>query len=119
MAGTVGDRIKAARQARDMTQGEVGIACGWSDDPVEAQSRISNYERNKREPTLVDLAAIAAVLKVDPAELAFGHPLKPDPVEAKMISAYRQADTQGKKFIVGAYESTLPDRREKKRRNVK
>jgi transcriptional regulator with XRE-family HTH domain len=111
VATTIGGRIKAAREGKGLTQGELANKCGWGDNPVEAQSRISNYERNKREPTLADLRAISDILKVDPAELAFGHPLNPDPIEERIINDYRNATPQGKGFILDACESAQPERR--------
>ncbi len=50
---------------------------------------------------------MAKVLGIDPAELAFGHPLKPDPDEKKIIDAYRQANVQGRGFIELSAEAAL------------
>lgn len=116
---TFGARLREAREAVGLTQGELAVKCGWGDDPVEAQSRISNYERGKREPTLTDLRMLAKVLSIDPAELAFGHPLAPDEIEATIIRAYRTATPQGRIFILDACESAQPAQAttRRKRRN--
>lgn len=55
-SATLGIRIKQARKLAGLNQTELGIACGWGD---ESQTRVSNYETDKREPTLDDLRAIA------------------------------------------------------------
>jgi transcriptional regulator with XRE-family HTH domain len=115
MTSTVGGRIRAARESAGMTQGELAVACGWHEESADGQSRISNYERGKREPTLDDLVTLGRALKVDPAELAFGHPLQPDAKEKKIIDAYRAGTPQGRGFILSAADSATPDRRNKKR----
>ena len=51
----IGQNIKEARKAKRLTQKDLGERCGWSD----AQTRISNYETDFREPSLSDLSNIA------------------------------------------------------------
>jgi transcriptional regulator with XRE-family HTH domain len=97
-----------------MTQGDLAVQCGWVEDPVEGQSRISNYERNERQPTLGDIIKIAEILKVDAAQLAFGNPLTPDETEEQIIRTYRQATPDGRKFILKACEAAQPERRQNK-----
>jgi transcriptional regulator with XRE-family HTH domain len=113
---TLGARLKAARIAADLTQGELGVACGWGADVIEAQGRISNYERDLREPTIADLKTMARVLKCDPIILAFGHPLEPDPEEEKILLAYRFAGETGKRMLRYAAESIVEERRSARRR---
>ncbi|MDW0360853.1 LexA family transcriptional regulator [Halomonas venusta] len=59
VAGTIGSRIKEARIRAEMTQPQLAKACGWS-----SQGRVSNYERDLREPKSGDIAAIAKALNV-------------------------------------------------------
>lgn len=47
-----------------MSQAQLAEACGWA-----SQSRIGNYERDTREPSVDDVMALAKVLKVSPAVL--------------------------------------------------
>jgi transcriptional regulator with XRE-family HTH domain len=108
---TIGSRLRMARVVAGMSQGDLAVACGWGKNPVEGQSRISNYERNSREMTLDDLIKMCKVLKADPAEVAFGHPLLPDPVEQQILEDYRQADERGKKYILSACEAGRPERK--------
>lgn len=65
---SVGDRIRAARVAAHLSQPELSTRCGWA----KTNSRIGNYEQNKREPSYDDLTKIAGAIGIDPAFLAFG-----------------------------------------------
>lgn len=65
---SVGDRIRAARIEKKISQNALANGCGWED----MQARISNYENGRTEPAYSDLVKIADVLGVDPAYLAFG-----------------------------------------------
>lgn len=51
----LGARIKAAREHAKMSQTDLAVACGWRNG-----SRVGNYEQGTREPSLSDLAQIAA-----------------------------------------------------------
>jgi transcriptional regulator with XRE-family HTH domain len=106
---TIGSRLRMARVNAGLSQGELAVACGWGKNPIEGQSRVSNYERNAREMTLEDLIKMCKVLKANPAEVAFGHPLKPDPIEQRIIDDYRNSDDRGKKYILTACEANRPE----------
>jgi len=56
---TLGQRIAHFRNKAGLTQEQLAAACGW-----ESKSRIGNYERDTREPSLEDLRAIAAALGI-------------------------------------------------------
>ena len=57
LMGTLGQKIKAAREAKGLSQPQLSRMCGW-----DSQSRISNYERGIREPNLDDLRKMARCL---------------------------------------------------------
>ncbi|TDX29134.1 phage repressor protein [Modicisalibacter xianhensis] len=59
MSETIGDRIRKARKRMGLTQPELTAACGW-----DSQGRISNYERDLREPKRPDLEKLAKALDV-------------------------------------------------------
>lgn len=59
----IGERIKAAREARGESQGGLGQAVG------KGQTTISSWERGRTEPTREDVARIAAYLRMTIAEL--------------------------------------------------
>ena len=66
---TLGSRIAHYRNAAGMSQAALAKACQWS-----SQSRIGNYERDTREPTIADLAKIATALGVPREYLLLGEP---------------------------------------------
>ena len=63
----LGQRIATLRNAKGWTQKQLAEACGW-----DGQSRIGNYERDTREPTLHDMELIARALGVTVKEMLFG-----------------------------------------------
>lgn len=64
---TLGTRISHFRKLAGFSQGELAKLCGW-----KSQSRVGNYEKNLREPTLADLELIASALQVSVAQLTYG-----------------------------------------------
>jgi len=62
----IGLRIKKARIDRHISQAELAEKCGWS------QSRVGNYERKIRKPSVDDLISIAKALQVNVQWLASG-----------------------------------------------
>ena len=56
---TLGSRIAHYRTAAGMSQAGLAKACGWA-----SQSRVGNYEKNTREPSLDDIALRAKALGV-------------------------------------------------------
>jgi len=61
---TLGSRIKHFRQAKGWSQAKLAEACGWA-----SQSRVGNYEVDKREPSMDDLRLIAEKLGIGLYEL--------------------------------------------------
>lgn len=64
---TLGIRIKRLRNKKGISQQALAGLCGWS-----SQSRIGNYERDTREPSLADLQLLAPALDVTVSELVAG-----------------------------------------------
>ncbi len=56
---TLGQRIAHYRKQAEMSQAALAKACGWA-----SQSRIGNYEKDVREPSLDDIELIANALKI-------------------------------------------------------
>lgn len=75
-----------------MSQAELARACGWA-----SQSRVANYEKDVREPSLMDIDSLAKALKIDAFQLIG-------------IDGYR---TDSKKLMQGGRKPThithLPD----------
>jgi len=63
---TLGQRIRAYREAAQLTQAELARRCGWE---TGGQARIGNYEKDRREPSISALLKIAEALNVSPAFL--------------------------------------------------
>ena len=74
-----GKAISRERKRAGMAQGELGKACGWGDN---AQSRISNYERNHRRPSLDDLLLMAKAMGITLSRLVDESP-PPDRIESR------------------------------------
>lgn len=93
---TLGQRIKAARKrfgerlGRRVTQSELAELCGWD----QAQSRISGYENDTREPSLADLEKIAEVTGVGLSWLLTGEAEeRPRPIATvRRIATYDNLD---------------------------
>lgn len=64
---TAGDRIRAIREAKGMTQEELAFACGY-----KTRSTINKIEKTAGETRLSTLMKIAAVLEVGSSYLIFG-----------------------------------------------
>ena len=59
---TMGGRLTKIRTFRNMTQSELGIACGFN--PTNASIRISQYEQNKKFPKDDVIEKLAEVLEI-------------------------------------------------------
>ena len=73
MAETVGDLIRAHREARGLSQRELGLRVGKS------QTGVNYWEKNKRNLTVLDLIDVAQALEVAAADLIPGGTVQPDP----------------------------------------
>lgn len=61
---SLGLRIARYRKIAKMSQAGLAKACGWA-----SQSRIGNYEKGSREPSLDDIALIAKALRISKQDL--------------------------------------------------
>lgn len=64
---TFGQRLKQARQAKQMTQGQLAAKAGYVD-----RRGIWNYEKDQRDPSRATIESLATALEIDPCWLAFG-----------------------------------------------
>jgi phage repressor protein C with HTH and peptisase S24 domain len=85
---TLGSRIAHYRNIAQMSQGSLAKACGWA-----SQSRIGNYEKDTREPTLEDIAQIAKALGIDQRQLLTAEPTRPVEANAELIGAMSAWDS--------------------------
>ncbi|HIR46154.1 MAG TPA: helix-turn-helix transcriptional regulator [Candidatus Caccousia avicola] len=64
---TVGEKIRAARKAKNLTQKQLGELC----DPVIAEPTIRRYELGKLNPKFETLSKIAKALQIPVTDLVF------------------------------------------------
>lgn len=102
----VGRRIKAARQAKGLTQLQLGELCGWGD---EAQSRVSHYERGTRDASIGDLRLMANHLDRPVSWFLEGeHFDKLDEVEFEVLSRLRQMSDRQRQAVIEVIKTMLP-----------
>ncbi|MBP4048997.1 LexA family transcriptional regulator [Chromobacterium violaceum] len=80
-----GKRIEVLRKAKGWRQEDFAEQCGWG-----SASRIGNYEREDREPSLRDFETMAEVLGVTTPYLIFGDEAT---TQAANVVVYGQHDT--------------------------
>lgn len=61
---TLGSRIAHYRHLAGLSQAALAKACGWS-----SQSRVGNYEKDAREPSLADIDLLAKALGINAEQL--------------------------------------------------
>lgn len=97
-----GKRLRYLRQAARLTQEGLAHACGYG-----GQSRISNYEKDLRLPSLAEIPTLAKALGVHQAELLSALPPSEEVDENwPPILAYRQAAALGAGQVVDEYAET-------------
>jgi transcriptional regulator with XRE-family HTH domain len=104
---SVGARIKIAREAKGLTQEQLGRLCGWGD---EAQARVSNYERGTREASYGDLRLMAEHLDRPVSWFVLGEHLdKLDEEEFAVLTKLRRMTTQQRQAVVQVVNTICPD----------
>ncbi len=103
-AKDIGERIKEARQASEMTQRALADRLGVTD------AIVNMWERGKRRPTLDNLIHIASVLLIDPATLLTG--MVPEARFTAIVTDDDELD------LLRSYRRMLPKTRENVRRLI-
>lgn len=91
-----GKRIEAYRLERNLRQQDLAERCGWG-----SPSRIGNYEREVREPSLQDFEKMAEALGVPTAELIFG--THAAPAANSRVVAYDASSTHTAQLLIDCY----------------
>lgn len=86
---TIGKRIRLAREKVGYSQAELAERCSF-----KGQSRISNYEKGDREPTVAELIQIATALHVEPSWLILGVGRQNAPLQASQGAAPYTVDPE-------------------------
>lgn len=89
----IGERLRDLRIKAGLKQPELAERCGW-----DSQSRISQYENNKREPNLSDLDKMAKAMGVSVSDILFGE--DEQPTSTGRIVAYDNAEELDEKDYV-------------------
>lgn len=100
----IGQRIAALRTQKGWSQRDLAEHCGW-----DSASRIGNYERDTREPSLHDIDVIARALGISAKELLFGeeatHSVREAPIPYNAAEAQREGQV-----AAGLYNLELSER---------
>jgi transcriptional regulator with XRE-family HTH domain len=107
----IAKRLREARESLGLTQLEAGRQAGFGD---EAQSRVSHYERAKRNVTRADLIALAKVYGKSPVNLTFDVRELPTE-EDELLPKYRVADQPTKRHVKDILDTYLRHRKASKK----
>jgi SOS-response transcriptional repressor LexA len=91
---TLGQRIQHLRDERKWSQKKLANKCGW-----QGVSRISMYERDRREPSLKVIEKLATIFGIAPEDLTFG-----TGQQADMASIYKKIPA-GKIPVIGWHQA--------------
>lgn len=67
MAEIIGERLKALRESKNLSQAQLSKLCGWA-----TASRVGNYELGVRNIGVDDAVVLARILDTSPSFLLFG-----------------------------------------------
>lgn len=101
----VGDRIRAIRMERGLTQKELGELCGMAD------SAIRRYESNRGNPTQKTLLKIAKALGVHLRDLADNSWL--EEIDQKIIDLFLKLDDPARSALLGYANRLVEEMRDK------
>lgn len=71
---TIGEKIEFLRKAKGFTQGDLGLALGYSKST--ADKRVLNYENGHTKPKIETLDRISRVLEVSPSVFCSENPVE-------------------------------------------
>ena len=101
---TIGERIKAARKAKGLTQKQLGELCGIN------EANIRKYESNRQRPKIETLSKIARALGTDPYYLRGDPPPASDDYsDDRLVQAINKAaECINPKGVTGMRRVNLP-----------
>lgn len=67
MSEVIGERLKALREKKNISQAQLSKMCGWA-----TASRVGNYELGTRNIGVDDAVVLARILDTSPSYLLFG-----------------------------------------------
>ncbi|MHC5178630.1 helix-turn-helix domain-containing protein [Serratia rhizosphaerae] len=108
IAEQIGERIRALRAEKGLSQTQVAKLCGWS-----GASRVANYESGSRNVGADDAIVLARVLGVAPSELLFGDQGDPslwlNDKQRKMLDLFNQLPEAEQERMIDLFQLRLKE----------
>lgn len=108
LAEEIGERIKALRTEKGMSQGQLAKLCGWS-----GASRVANYEYGNRNVGVDDALSLAKALGTTPVMILFGE--QSDPAnwltdkQKRVLSVFNQLPEAEQERMIDTFELRLKE----------
>lgn len=108
LAEEIGERIKALRTEKGMSQGQLAKLCGWS-----GASRVANYEYGTRNVGVDDALSLAKALGTTPVMILFGEQSDPSnwltDKQKKVLSLFNQLPEAEQERMIDTFEVRLKE----------
>ncbi|MCJ4908882.1 MULTISPECIES: helix-turn-helix domain-containing protein [Klebsiella pneumoniae complex] len=108
LAEEIGERIKALRTEKGMSQGQLAKLCGWS-----GASRVANYEYGNRNVGVDDALSLAKALGTTPVMILFGERSDPSnwltDKQKRVLSLFNQLPEAEQERMIDTFELRLKE----------
>lgn len=108
LAEEIGERIKALRTEKGMSQGQLAKLCGWS-----GASRVANYEYGNRNVGVDDALSLAKALGTTPIMILFGEQSDPSnwltDKQKRVLSLFNQLPEAEQERMIDTFELRLKE----------
>ncbi|HFD3888238.1 TPA: helix-turn-helix domain-containing protein [Serratia marcescens] len=108
IAEQIGERIRALRTEKGLSQIQVAKLCGWS-----GASRVANYESGARNVGADDAIVLSRILGVTPSELLFGDQGDPslwmNEKQRKMLGLFNQLPEAEQERMIDLFQLRLKE----------
>ena len=108
LAEEIGERIKALRTEKGMSQGQLAKLCGWS-----GASRVANYEYGNRNVGVDDALSLAKALGTTPVMILFGEQSDPSnwltDKQKRVLSLFNQLPEAEQERMINTFELRLKE----------
>jgi|SRR6266851_2376791 len=105
----IGDRLRQAREAKELTQTKLGELIGVG------QTTVSQWETGHNNVGIEDIKKVAERTDHDPIWLAFGNQTMAED-EARLLAAYRQLDPARRVAVLTMLGADADDKQRRTRR---
>ena len=108
LAEEIGERIKARRTEKGLSQGQRAKLCGWS-----GASRVANYEYGNRNVGVDDALSLAKALGTTPVMILFGEQSDPSnwltDKQKRVLSLFNQLPEAEQERMIDTFELRLKE----------